>query len=111
MNPLKGFDATHVTFVRNDTDTLRLSLSVKEEGILGDNVPYAVSSDNTITSLLLGCFILGMLAISVSRTFIVRQIKNFFYVPRSVADMTETDYEINVQAFLVVQTALTMGIF
>lgn len=110
LNLMKGFDPKHVTFIRNDTDTIRLSLTQKSDGLLGEDVPYSVSSDNTVTALLLGCFLLGMLALSVSRQFLVRQIHNFFYVPRSVADMTETDYEINVQTFLVLQTALTIGI-
>ena len=110
VNPLKGYDPTHVTFIRNDTDTVRLSLTEQDSGLLGDDVPYTVSSDNTITALLIGCFVLGMLALSVSRPFMLRQIKNFFYVPRSVADMPETDYEINVQAFLVLQTALVLGV-
>jgi hypothetical protein len=110
LNLMKGFDPKHVTFIRNDTDTIRLSLTQKSDGLLGEDVPYSVSSDNTVTALLLGCFLLGMLALSVSRQFMVRQIHNFFYVPRSVADMTETDYEINVQTFLVLQTALTIGI-
>lgn len=110
LNLIKGFDPKHVTFIRNDTDTIRLSLTQKSDGLLGDDVPYSVSSDNTVTALLIGCFLLGMLALSVSRQFMVRQIHNFFYVPRSVADMTETDYEINVQTFLVLQTALTIGI-
>lgn len=110
LNLMKGFDPKHVTFIRNDTDTIRLSLTQKSDGLLGDDVPYSVSSDNTVTALLIGCFLLGMLALSVSRQFMVRQIHNFFYVPRSVADMTETDYEINVQTFLVLQTALTIGI-
>ncbi len=110
LNLMKGFDPKHVTFIRNDTDTIRLSLTQKSDGLLGEDVPYSVSSDNTVTALLIGCFLLGMLALSVSRQFMVRQIHNFFYVPRSVADMTETDYEINVQTFLVLQTALTIGI-
>lgn len=110
LNLMKGFDPKHVTFIRNDTDTIRLSLTQKSDGLLGEDVPYSVSSDNTVTALLLGCFLLGMLALSVSRQFMVRQIHNFFYVPRSVADMTETDYEINAQTFLVLQTALTIGI-
>ena len=111
LNLMKGFDPKHVTFIRNDTDTIRLSLTEKSDGMLGDDVPYSVSSDNTVTALLIGCFLLGMLALSVSRQFMARQIRNFFYVPRSVADMTETDYEINVQNFLVLQTGLTIGIF
>lgn len=110
LNLMKGFDPKHVTFIRNDTDTIRLSLTQKSDGLLGEDVPYSVSSDNTVTALLIGCFLLGMLALSVSWQFMVRQIHNFFYVPRSVADMTETDYEINVQTFLVLQTALTIGI-
>lgn len=108
-NLMKGFDPLHEKYILNDT--IELSLAYKPDGLLGDDVPYSVSSDNTISIVLLCCFLLGMLALSLSRSFMVRQIKNFFYMPRSVADTTETDYEVNVQGFLILQTALTAGVF
>ncbi|MCI6234133.1 MAG: DUF4271 domain-containing protein [Prevotella sp.] len=79
-------------------------------GILGDPVPYALSNDSTISGLILGIFILALLSVSGSLTFIMRQAKNFFYLPRTAANITETTGEIRFQLFLVMQTALLIGI-
>ena len=42
------------------------------DGVLGTPSPYAVSNDNTVTALLLGCFVMAMIAFSVSRNFILK---------------------------------------
>ena len=39
------------------------------DGVQGVPSPYAVSNDNTVTALLLGCFVMAMIAFSVSRNF------------------------------------------
>ena len=44
-------------------------------GVAGDPVPYSIARDNIITALLLGCFILAMLAFAKTKRFIVRQAK------------------------------------
>ena len=80
-------------------------------GVAGDPVPYSIASDNLITGLLLGCFILALLALAKSREFIIRQAKNFFYVQRAnTTEITETSGELWVQLFLVVQTCLLFSI-
>ena len=80
-------------------------------GVAGDPVPYSVASDNVITGLLLGTFILAMLALAKSREFIIRQAKNFFYVQRAnTTEITETSGELWVQMFLVLQTCLLFSI-
>ena len=76
------------------------------DGVSGVLAPYAVSNDNTITALLLGCFVMAMVAFSVSRNFIERQIKSFFCISRSKDSMTETDSEVRFQIFLILQTSL-----
>ena len=80
-------------------------------GVAGDPVPYTVAGDNLMTSLLIGCFILAMLAFANSRQFIVRQAKNFF---RSANDrstvLSETTTELRFQIFLVLQTCLLFSI-
>ena len=64
-------------------------------GVAGDPVPYSVASDNLVTGLLLGTFILAMLALAKSREFIIRQAKNFFYVQRAnTTEITETSGEL-----------------
>jgi hypothetical protein len=80
-------------------------------GVAGDPVPYTIAGDNLITSLLLGCFILAMIAFAQSRKFITRQAKNFFYAQRySTTTITETSGELHFQAFLVVQTCLLLSL-
>ena len=80
-------------------------------GIAGDPVPYTIKSDNMITGLLLGCFILALIAFSKSRWFIMRQAKTFFRVQRSgTTVMTETTNEFSYQFFLAAQTCLSLSL-
>ena len=80
------------------------------DGVQGVPSPYAVSNDNTVTALLLGCFVMAMIAFSVSRNFIEKQIKSFFHVARSKDVVTETVYEVRFQLFLIAQTSLLFSI-
>lgn len=81
-------------------------------GVAGDPVPYTMRDDDIITGLLLVCFILVVVALSNSRRFIVRQLKDFLYVPHSgVSAITETTSEVRFQFFLVLQTCLQFSIF
>ncbi len=77
-------------------------------GMAGDPMPYAIRQDDVITGLLLGCFILVMIAFSRLRHFILRQIKDFFYVPHSerTTVVTETTSEFRFQFFLVFHTCV-----
>ncbi len=81
-------------------------------GIAGDPLPYSIRHDNLITSLLLGSFILALISFSFSRQFIVRQARNFFYIPRSenVTVITETTGEFRFQSFLVLITCLMLSV-
>ena len=80
------------------------------DGVQGILSPYAVSNDNTVTALLLGCFVMAMIAFAVSRNFIEKQIKSFFHVTRRKEVVTETAYEVRFQIFLIVQTSLLLSI-
>ena len=42
------------------------------DGVSGVPAPYAVSNDNVIAAILLGCFVMSMVAFSLSRNFIER---------------------------------------
>lgn len=80
-------------------------------GVAGDPIPYTIANDDFMTSLLLGCFILGCVAFSHSKDFILRHVKNFFRTPRSgTTVITETTAEIRFQLFLGVLTSLLLGI-
>ena len=78
--------------------------------MLGDPAPYNVGNDNVVAGTLIVCFALAMIASSMSRNFIARQIKNLFHRPSRSANIVETGHEVRFQAFLVVQTALLLSI-
>ena len=81
------------------------------QGVAGDPVPYTVSGDNFVTSLLLLCFVLACVAFAQSRQFIIRQARNFFHAPRfGTTEITETSTELRFQLFLVLQTCLLVSI-
>lgn len=80
-------------------------------GVAGDPMPYTVRSDNTITALLLGCFVLALVAFSSARRFILKQAAHFFREPRNnTFEMSETSSEFRFQFFLVLQTCLLLSV-
>ncbi|MFZ1237522.1 MAG: DUF4271 domain-containing protein [Prevotella sp.] len=80
-------------------------------GVAGDPVPYNVASDNLISGLLLGCFVLALVAFSKTKQFVARQIKHFFYEPRSkTTTINETTQELRFQLFFVLQTCLLFSL-
>ena len=76
------------------------------DGVSGVLAPYAISNDNVIAAMLLGCFVMAMVAFSLSRNFIERQIKSFFRVSRSKESAIETNEEMRFQTILIAQTSL-----
>lgn len=80
-------------------------------GVAGDPVPYSVKTDNIITAMLLGGFILTLIAFAHSRRFIFMQARNFFFESReSKNDMTETTSEYRFQFFFILQTCLLLSV-
>ena len=80
-------------------------------GVAGDPIPYTVSNDNFVTSLLLLCFVLACIAFSQSRQFIKRHADNFFRTPNyGTTEITETSNEVRFQLFFVLQTCLLLSI-
>ncbi|MGI6223758.1 MAG: DUF4271 domain-containing protein [Prevotella sp.] len=103
-------DSTHITSILSG-DTLYVDRGGAGMGVQGDPVPYNISNDNFITSLLLACFLLALFASAQSYRFIVRQAKNFFSVPRrEFSDITETSNELHFQLFLALQTSLLVAL-
>lgn len=82
------------------------------QGMAGDPVPYSIARDNVITILLLGCFMLALVAYAKSKRFILRQAKEFFRAPRgnNMTVMTETSGEVQFQFFLVLQSCLLFAL-
>lgn len=80
-------------------------------GEAGDPVPYTIRGDDTITSLLFGCFFLALIAFAKSRRFISLQAKRLLHEPSGLTtEITETTGEVRFQFFLVLQTCLLLSI-
>ena len=63
-----------------------------------------------LTALLIGCFIVAMVAFANSRRFFMRQAKYFFREPNSnTTEMTETSAEVRFQFFFVLQACLLLA--
>ena len=76
-------------------------------GVAGDPVPYSLAGDNLVTSLLIGCFIVVLLAVSQSRSFIIKQTKSLF-LSAFVGEIriNETARELRFQLLMALQTCL-----
>ena len=89
---------------------LHPELNAGRYGMAGNPVPYALRNDDIITSLLLLCFFLAIIAFANSMRFIGRQLKDFFYTSHSEGSMTETSTELRFQFFFVLQTILLLAV-
>lgn len=85
-------------------------LIAKSVGIEGEPVPYSFANDTLIASLLLAVFLLMSFSISRSWSFIVRQMKSFFFVPRRIAEATDTSSEVRYQYVMVAATSVIMAL-
>ena len=80
-------------------------------GVAGDPVPYTVRGDDTLTALLVGCFIIAMVAFANSRRFFLREAKYFFREPGGrAAEMTETAAEVRFHSFFAMLTCLLFSV-
>lgn len=98
------------TFFANDT-LLHSEINGGRYGEAGDPVPYTIRGDDMITALLLGSFLLAMVAFAKSRRFVTMQLKHLFYEPNELTtEVHETTGEVRFQFFLVLQTCLLLSI-
>jgi hypothetical protein len=98
-------DYTKESFLANDS-LYHPELAHEPFGMAGDPIPYNIRNDNVISSFLLGCFILSLLAFAMSRGYIVHQVSNFFYIPRREDIKTPTANEIVALLFFTFQSCL-----
>jgi len=95
------------TFFAKDT-LLHPELMGGRYGMAGDPVPYTVRNDDAITSMLIFCFVLAVVAFAHSRHYVLRQLKDFFYVPRN--NSQEPHSNSRFELFLSIQTCLLLAI-
>ena len=80
-------------------------------GVAGDPVPYNIHNDSIITSILLGFFILMVIAFANTREFVIHQLKKLFYVPNDgMLEVTETGTELRIQLFLVLLNCVLLSL-
>lgn len=80
-------------------------------GVAGDPVPYSLASDDLITGLLIGCFILVVLSISQSKKFIQKQLKSLFsWHAKGDSSIHETSRELGFQFLMCIQTCLLLSL-
>lgn len=100
----------HDSFFSRDSIFLT-EVKHKDYGVAGDPVPYTLRGDNTMTLILLFCFMLFIISVANSKRFIVRQAKHFFFLPHSGSDaMGETSGELRFQLFLAMLDCLLWAI-
>ena len=80
-------------------------------GVAGDPVPYNIHNDSIITSILLGFFILMVIAYANTHEFVNRQLKKFFYVPsEGILEVSETGTELRIQLFMVLLSSVLLSL-
>jgi hypothetical protein len=99
----------HTYFTEKDS-TLRTDLPYRSYGVAGAPVPYTVRGDNAITTLLILCFVLFVVSVAHSRSFIGKQLKNFFRETHNSDSSGETGGELHFQTFLVMVDCLVLAI-
>lgn len=95
----------------NDTVTFHTSRGYKSQGVEGELVPYSVSNDNFITSLLIFFLITFIVSVAHSHRFLKRQAKNFFFMTRNEPfSNSETSAEVRFQIFLSILSVMLTAI-
>ena len=85
-------------------------LQASRYGVSGDPIPEILSNDDVITGLLILCFLFIAFTLSKISGFVVRQLKDFFYIQRADRDITETGNEMKFQFVFVGLTCLVFGL-
>ena len=95
----------------SDKEYFHPEITGGRQGVAGDPMPYTIAGDNLMSSLLLICFLVTLISISRSWTFIQRQVKSFVYVQRgNTTEVTETSSEVRFQLLLSLQSCLLLAV-
>ena len=84
-------------------------MGVNRPGVVGDPVPYSFASDNSMVAMLLAVFLLLLLSVVRSWSFIVRQVRLFFHAPRRVAEASDDVSAIRHQKMLFFLCPISVG--
>lgn len=97
-------------FHSNDS-ALHTTVGSGKSGVVGEPLPYSVKSDYLVTGMLIGCFMMALVAFSHSKRFFRHQFKYFFYEPQNgITEASETSNEIRFQLLFVLQTCVLLSV-
>ena len=92
------------------TDSIITSLP-SGHGLVADPQPGLPANDSIITCILLGGFILMVVAFSRSRIFLLKQTRGFFYTSKArTTQLAEQPHEVWYQVMLTIITLLLVGV-
>lgn len=92
------------------SDTLYSEQLAGRSGVAGDPIPYTIRGDDFFTALLLFCLMLFIVSVAHSQRFIIRQLRDFFYLHHNDTNIRETSDELHFQLFLVLLNCLLLSI-
>lgn len=92
-----------------DSPYFHPEMGMERSGIVGETIPYSFAGDNSMVALLLAVFMLMLLSVVRSWSFIVKQVRLFFHVPRRVAEATDEASAIRHQKILLALCPVTVG--
>ena len=92
-------------------DTLFRGRSTAHIGMPSHDVPYYAGNDHLISASLIIGLLLAVPAFSISRGFVQRQVKNFFYTENTrTTSLPDTTAELRNQILLVAFTCLILAV-
>lgn len=86
------------------------TLPYRSLGVAGDPVPYTVRADNSLTILLLFCFVLFIVSLAHSKHILAKHLKDFFWPTGYDHDSNESGGELRFMVFLSLVNALVLAI-
>lgn len=84
-------------------------LGVGSTGVEGTLIPYTFANDSELLVLFLVVALTAIVCIVRSWSFVVRQARSFFFVPRRISEATDTSSELRYQYVLTGAAALSIG--
>ncbi len=101
---------SHLSFFASKDSLLTTDMPFRRQGEAGDPIPYTVRSDNSVTIMLLVCFVLFIVSLAHSKHFLAKQMKDFFWKKTTDHDSEENNGELRFMIFLTVVNSLVLSI-
>ena len=98
------------TYFSQRDPLLPTGLPYRSMGVVGTPVPYTVRADNTLTILLLLCFVMFIVSVAHSKHFLLKQLKDFFWFSQPANAGSEGSGELRFMVFLSLVNVLVLSV-